>query len=59
MMPVNDAFPAGTADPARRRYQKETGRRISFEYSMVQRRQRQQMRWPKSWRTLSKAWAHT
>ncbi|MDD6319347.1 MAG: 23S rRNA (adenine(2503)-C(2))-methyltransferase RlmN [Oscillospiraceae bacterium] len=35
MMPVNDAFPLEKLIPACRRYQKETGRRISFEYSMV------------------------
>lgn len=35
MMPVNDAYPLETLIPACRRYQKETGRRISFEYSMV------------------------
>ena len=35
MMPVNDAFPLEQLIPACRRYQKETGRRISFEYSMV------------------------
>ena len=35
MMPVNDAFPLEVLIPACRRYQKETGRRISFEYSMV------------------------
>ena len=34
-MPVNDAFPLEQLIPACRRYQKETGRRISFEYSMV------------------------
>lgn len=35
MMPVNDAYPLEQLIPACRRYQKETGRRISFEYSMV------------------------
>ena len=35
MMPVNDAFPLEKLIPACRSYQKETGRRISFEYSMV------------------------
>ena len=35
MMPVNDAFPLEKLIPACRRYQKQTGRRISFEYSMV------------------------
>ena len=35
MMPVNDAFPLEKMIPACRRYQKTTGRRISFEYSMV------------------------
>lgn len=35
MMPVNDAFPLEELIPACRRYQKTTGRRISFEYSMV------------------------
>lgn len=35
MMPVNDAYPLEKLIPACRRYQKETGRRISFEYSMV------------------------
>ena len=35
MMPVNDAYPLEKLIPACRRYQKMTGRRISFEYSMV------------------------
>lgn len=35
MMPVNDAYPLEELIPACRRYQAETGRRISFEYSMV------------------------
>ena len=35
MMPVNDAYPLEVLIPACRRYQKTTGRRISFEYSMV------------------------
>lgn len=35
MMPVNDAFPLEQLIPACRHYQNETGRRISFEYSMV------------------------
>lgn len=35
MMPVNDAYPLEKLIPACRAYQKETGRRISFEYSMV------------------------
>lgn len=35
MMPVNDAFPLEQLMPACRAYQKTTGRRISFEYSMV------------------------
>ena len=35
MMPVNDAYPLEKLIPACRRYQKTTGRRISFEYSMV------------------------
>lgn len=35
MMPVNDAFPLEQLIPACRRYQQTTGRRISFEYSMV------------------------
>ncbi|MEE0801308.1 MAG: 23S rRNA (adenine(2503)-C(2))-methyltransferase RlmN [Gemmiger sp.] len=35
MMPVNDAYPLEQLIPACRAYQKETGRRISFEYSMV------------------------
>ena len=35
MMPVNDAYPVETLIAACRRYQKITGRRISFEYSMV------------------------
>ena len=35
MMPVNDAFPLEELMPACREYQKITGRRISFEYSMV------------------------
>ena len=35
MMPVNDAFPVEELIAACRRYQKTTGRRISFEYSMV------------------------
>lgn len=35
MMPVNDAYPVAQLIAACRAYQKETGRRISFEYSMV------------------------
>ena len=35
MMPVNDAYPVEELLAACRRYQKTTGRRISFEYSMV------------------------
>lgn len=35
MMPVNDSYPVRTLIAACRRYQKATGRRISFEYSMV------------------------
>ncbi|MBC5582214.1 23S rRNA (adenine(2503)-C(2))-methyltransferase RlmN [Anaerofilum sp. BX8] len=35
MMPVNDAYPLAQLIPACRAYQKTTGRRISFEYSMV------------------------
>lgn len=35
MMPVNDAFPLERLIPACKAYQQETGRRISFEYSMV------------------------
>ncbi len=35
MMPINDAYPLETLLPACRAYQKDTGRRISFEYSMV------------------------
>ena len=33
MMPINDAYPLEKLIPACRRYQKTTGRRISFEYS--------------------------
>ncbi len=35
MMPVNDAFPLEQLLPAVRKYQDTTGRRISFEYSLV------------------------
>ena len=35
MMPVNDAYPVAQLIAACRRYQKTTGRRVSFEYSMV------------------------
>ena len=35
MMPVNDAYPVEQLIEACRAYQKETGRRISFEYAMV------------------------
>lgn len=35
MMPVNDAYPVEELIAACRRYTKTTGRRISFEYSMV------------------------
>ena len=35
MMPVNDAYPVEELIAGCRRYQKVTGRRISFEYSMV------------------------
>ena len=35
MMPVNDAYPVEVLMQAVRRYQDTTGRRVSFEYSMV------------------------
>lgn len=35
MMPVNKAYPLEVLMPAVRRYQETTGRRVSFEYSMV------------------------
>ena len=35
MMPINDAYPIQEVMAACRRYQKATGRRISFEYTMV------------------------
>lgn len=35
MMPVNNAYPVEVLMPAVRRYQNTTGRRVSFEYSMV------------------------
>lgn len=35
MMPVNDAYPVEQVVAACRRYQSTTGRRVSFEYSMV------------------------
>ncbi|WP_367925570.1 23S rRNA (adenine(2503)-C(2))-methyltransferase RlmN [uncultured Ruthenibacterium sp.] len=35
MMPVNDAYPVEQLIQACRDYQKQTGRRISFEYAMV------------------------
>ena len=35
MMPVNDAYPLEKLMPAVRAYQETTGRRVSFEYSMV------------------------
>lgn len=35
MMPVNNAYPVEQLMAAVRRYQKTTGRRVSFEYSMV------------------------
>ncbi len=35
MMPVNDAYPVEDLIAACRRYQNTTGRRVSFEYSMV------------------------
>ena len=35
MMPVNDAYPVKVLMQAVRRYQDTTGRRVSFEYSMV------------------------
>lgn len=35
MMPVNDAYPVEQLIDACRSYQRETGRRISFEYAMV------------------------
>ena len=35
MMPVNDAYPVEDVVAATRRYQRTTGRRISFEYSLV------------------------
>ena len=55
MMPVNDAYPLEQLIPACRRYQKETGRRISLNIpwcaaSMTA------VRWPKSWPTSSVQW---
>ncbi len=35
MMPVNDSYPVAQLIAACRRYQNTTGRRVSFEYSMV------------------------
>ena len=35
MMPVNNAYPVAQLIEAVRRYQDTTGRRVSFEYSMV------------------------
>ena len=35
MMPVNDAYPVEQLIQTVRRYQETTGRRVSFEYSMV------------------------
>ncbi len=35
MMPVNDAYPIEVLIPATRAYQETTGRRVSFEYSLV------------------------
>ena len=35
MMPINDSYPIGELIEACRFYQKETGRRISYEYAMV------------------------
>ncbi len=35
MMPVNDAYPLEVLIPAVRSYQQQTGRRVSFEYSLV------------------------
>src|SRR5699024_7083799 len=35
MMPVNDAYPVEQLIAACRDYQRQTGRRVSFEYSMV------------------------
>ena len=35
MMPVNNAYPVDQLIKAVRRYQDTTGRRVSFEYSMV------------------------
>ncbi len=35
MMPINDAYPVEVLIPAVRAYQETTGRRVSFEYSLV------------------------
>lgn len=35
MMPANDAYPLEQLIPACRAYQKDTGRRVSFEYALV------------------------
>ncbi len=35
MMPINEAYPLEVLMPAVRAYQHDTGRRVSFEYSMV------------------------
>lgn len=58
MMPVNDAFPLEQLIPACRRYQKETGRRISLSIRWCA-ASTTAAKWRRSSRTLSRAWAHT
>ena len=55
MMPVNDAYPVEVLMPAVRRYQETTGRRVSFEYSMV-RGVNDSDACADSWPTSSGAW---
>ena len=54
MMPVNDAYPVEVLMQAVRRYQETTGRRVSFEYSMVR-----GVNDSDSWPTSSGGWALT
>lgn len=58
MMPVNDAYPVEVLMQAVRRYQETTGRRVSFEYSMV-RGSTTPTPALSSWPTSSGGWALT
>lgn len=58
MMPLNDVYPVEQLIRACRDYQQETGRRVSFEYSMVNGVNDSRRR-PAGWHSSSRAWVRT